>query len=136
MVFVGDGSFQETAQAVSDLTRTKSRNMVFVFNNEDFYGIEQMLVNACFYRKEKEADVYNKLHPWNYEKLAAVFHQEESPCHGVRIETVGDLNRVLLEREDENNPIHKGTLLVRVMLDRTDFPQAIKYKVDEKEGKC
>ncbi|MFT5821746.1 MAG: TPP-dependent 2-oxoacid decarboxylase [Crocinitomix sp.] len=136
MVFVGDGAFQETAQAVSDLTRTKSRNIVFVFNNEDFYGIEQMLVNACFYREEMEADVYNKLHPWNYEKLAAVFHQEETPCHGITIQTIGELKQVLRDRETEDNPIHNGTLLIRVLLDRLDYPEAIKYKVDEKEGEC
>jgi indolepyruvate decarboxylase len=109
---------------------------VFVFNNQDFYGIEQMLVNACFYREEKDADVYNKLHPWQYEKLAAVFHQEDSPCHGVCINTVGDLNKLLADRDDKNSPLHNGTLLVRVMVERLDYPKAIQYKVDDKEGKC
>lgn len=136
LVFVGDGSFQETCQAISDLTRTKTRNIVFVLNNEDFYGIEQMLVDACYYRKEKSADIYNHLHPWQFEKLAAVFHQEQTPCHGVVISTIEELNNLLIEREKQDSAIHQGTLLVRVKLKRHDYPKAIQYKVDEKEGQC
>jgi len=136
LVFVGDGSFQETCQAVSDLTRTKTRNIVFVLNNEDFYGIEQMLVDACYYRKEKPADVYNHLHPWQIEKLAAVFHHEDTPCHGAVVSTNEELTNLLLERENPTSTIHQGTLLVRVKLKRHDYPKAIQYKVDEKEGQC
>ncbi len=136
LVFVGDGSFQETSQAISDLTRSRTRNIVFLLNNEDFYGIEQMLVDACYYRGEKQADVYNHLHPWHYEKLADVFHQENSPCHGAIVSTLEELNALLAKREDSASDIHEGTLLVRVKLDQKDYPKAIQYKVDEKEGQC
>ena len=136
LVFVGDGSFQETSQAISDLTRTKTRNIVFVLNNENFYGIEQMLVDPCFYRNEGEADVYNFLHPWNYEKLADVFHHEETPCHGAIASTLEELSKLLDKRNNPNSGIYNGTLLVRVMLDRGAYPKAIQYKVDEKAGTC
>lgn len=136
LVFVGDGAFQETSQAISDLTRTQTRNIVFVLNNENFYGIEQMLVDPCFYRNEKPAGVYNHLHPWHYEKLAAVFHQERSPCHGAMVSTVQELQALLAERENSGSAIHKGTLLVRVALQRKDYPKAIQYKVDEQQGRC
>ena len=136
LVFVGDGSFQETSTAVSDLTRTRSRNIVFVSNNQDFYGIEQMLVDACYYRDEKPADVYNFLHPWQYEELAKVFHHKETPCHGAVVKTVGELNQLLTRRETPGSDIHEGTLLVRVMLKREDYPKAIKYKVDDAAGTC
>lgn len=134
LVFVGDGSFQETAQAISDLTRTGTRNIVFVLNNQNFYGIEQMLVDACFYRGEREPDIYNLLHPWNYEKLAEVFHTEKTPCHGRTVSTVGELVRMLEDRDTPGSDIHDGTLLLRVVLDRNDYPKAIRYKVDEKRG--
>jgi len=136
LVFVGDGSFQETSNAISDLTRTRSRNIVFVSNNQDFYGIEQMLVDACFYRGEKPADSYNFLHPWQYEQLAKVFNAKGAPCHGAVIGTISELNALLKERETVGSEIHEGTLLVRVLLNREDFPKAIAYKVKEKEGKC
>jgi TPP-dependent 2-oxoacid decarboxylase len=131
LVFVGDGSFQETCQAVSDLTRTRTRNIVFVLNNEDFYGIEQMLVDARFYKGCKVADVYNHIHPWQIEKLADVFHTITTPCHGRSISTIGELKQLLIDREANGSGIDTGTLLVRVKLAQTDYPKAIQYKVDE-----
>ena len=136
LTFVGDGSFQVTAQALSDLARTRLRHIVFVMNNQDFYGIEQMLVDACFFRHEADADIYNEIHPWQYEKLPEVFDQQGYPCHGAKVTTTAELTALLAQRQDPQSDIYHGTLLVRVLLNRDDFPKAIQYKVDDKEGKC
>ena len=81
-------------------------------------------------------DGYNLLHPWHYEKLADVFHTEEKPCHGRVVSTVGALTKMLEDRDNPESGIYEGTLLLRVILDRNDYPKAIQYKVDEKEGNC
>jgi indolepyruvate decarboxylase len=43
LVFVGDGSFQETCQELSTHAKHKLKTVVFVLSNEGFYGVEQML---------------------------------------------------------------------------------------------
>ena len=67
LVFVGDGSFQETVQELSTHARLQQDCVVFVLNNEDFYGIEQMLVHPCYYAgRDEDEGFYNNLHPWSY----------------------------------------------------------------------
>ena len=56
MVFVGDGSFQETCQEISTHTRLGLRSVVFVLDNGHFYGIEQMLVHPCLLRRDRTPD--------------------------------------------------------------------------------
>ena len=55
LVFVGDGSFQETCQEMSTHTRLRHDTVLFVLDNEGFYGIEQMLVHPCYYAGQEPA---------------------------------------------------------------------------------
>ncbi|MFE7296181.1 alpha-keto acid decarboxylase family protein [Streptomyces sp. NPDC057579] len=136
MVFVGDGSFQETCQEMSTHVRHGLRPVVFVLDNEGFYGIEQMLVHPCYYKPNGAppsdgADFYNELHPWHYEKLAEVFGTDKQPMHGCAVTTHDDLTALLKKIGEPSNPINRGPIVVRVALPRRDYPEALQYKIEE-----
>lgn len=127
LVFVGDGSFQETVQELSTHTRLGLRPVLFVLDNQGFYGIEQMLVAPGFYRDPptQEADYYNILHRWRYSALAEVFGTDETPMTAVEVKTGADLSPVL-----DSIDTARGPLLVHVHLSRRDYPEAIRYQVE------
>ncbi|MFI6986114.1 thiamine pyrophosphate-dependent enzyme [Embleya sp. NPDC050154] len=133
LVFVGDGSFQETCQELSTQVRHGLRPVVFVLDNEGFYGIEQMLVHPCYYAENPSegAEFYNNLHVWQYERLADVFGTDKHPMTGVSVRTHTDLETLLTRVTDRNDQINRGPILVRVLLDRRDYPRAMQYKIDE-----
>jgi len=62
VLFVGDGSFQVTAQDLSTMIRYNCKPLVFLVNN-DGYLIERVIVD----RK------YNDVQPWKYHMLPQVF---------------------------------------------------------------
>ncbi|MFE7469472.1 thiamine pyrophosphate-dependent enzyme [Streptomyces sp. NPDC057499] len=136
LVFVGDGSFQEVCQELSTHVRNHLRPVVFVLDNEGFYGIEQMLVSPCYYKEKPSdgADFYNVLHPWRYEKLAEVFGSEKDRMHGRELATHTELESLLLEIADPGNDINHAPILARIRLNRHDYPRALQYKIDEKCG--
>jgi indolepyruvate decarboxylase len=125
IVFVGDGAFQETCQAVSSHRLLGQNTVVFVLAN-GIYGIEQKLVNPNPFRtppKEYQDPLlnqmysYNLLHDWQYEKLMDVFGGE-----GRVVTDVVALSSVLKEidaRPGEN-------FLVHVKLPMRDTPKALK----------
>lgn len=136
MVFVGDGSFQETCQEMSTHVRQGLNPVVFVLDNEAFYGIEQMLIHPCYYKADGKpssdgADFYNELHPWRYEKLAEVFGSEKHPMHGFSVTTHAELSDLFEQIGEPTNPINRGPVVVRVALSRRSYPEALKYKVQE-----
>lgn len=130
LVFVGDGSFQETVQELSTHARLRHDCVVFVLNNEDFYGIEQMLVHPCYYAGHDEDEgFYNLLHPWSYARLAEVFATERTPVTGYAVATHGELEEVLRVIGDGAHPANRGPILVQVRLPRKSHPRAIGYAV-------
>jgi len=132
LVFVGDGSFQETVQELSTHARLKQDCVVFVLNNEDFYGIEQMLVHPCFYAgRDEDEGFYNILHPWSYARLADVFATPSTPVTGFAVATHGELDEVLRVIADTAHPANRGPILVQVRLPRRSFPRAIGYAVKD-----
>lgn len=72
VVFVGDGGFQMTVQALSDIVRTRKGAIVFIFNNA-LYGIEQAFVNVQFYTETQPPDPFCVLHAWDYARLVELF---------------------------------------------------------------
>ncbi|MCQ6961323.1 alpha-keto acid decarboxylase family protein [Mucilaginibacter aquariorum] len=127
VVFVGDGAFQETCQAISTQNKLKHNTIVFVLDN-GIYGIEQMLVNPNPFRGKDKVDydlpdlntvyAYNDMHPWKYAKLVDVFGGK-----GFEVNNMDELEDVLtqLDTITENTIIH-------VHLPKTDIPEAIAYK--------
>ncbi|SDD78846.1 alpha-keto acid decarboxylase family protein [Actinokineospora iranica] len=133
LVFVGDGSFQETCQELSTHVRHGLRPVVFVLDNEGFYGIEQMLVQSCYYTKPPaaDADFYNILHRWNYQALAEVFTTDETKMTAFDVRDLDQVERAFGRIDNPADEINKGPILVRVRLRRDDYPAAVQYKVDE-----
>ncbi len=112
IVIAGDGAFQETCQAVSSYTYLRQNTVVFVLAN-GIYGIEQKIVNPNPFRDQpqsyssREIYEYNKLCPWNYEKLTDVF----GGGNGYVIDTPNQLEEVIStlkesENTDKNSIIH------------------------------
>jgi indolepyruvate decarboxylase len=132
LVFVGDGAFQETCQAVSGHYHYKTNNVVFVLDN-GIYGIEQMLVNPNAFRtgadkidyKERPQQNgvydYNKLNKWNYEKIVDMVGGR-----GAVVNTDGQLRETLtvIDQYPDDN------FVVRVMLDETNIPHSIAYRTE------
>ncbi|WP_316838597.1 alpha-keto acid decarboxylase family protein [Pedobacter gandavensis] len=127
VVFVGDGAFQETCQAISTQNKLKHNTIVFVLDNE-IYGIEQLLVNPNPFRGKDKIDypledlnevyAYNEMHPWKYSKLVDVFG-------GTGFE-VSDME-ALDEALDQLDGI-EGNTIIHVHLPKTSIPEAIAYK--------
>ena len=127
VVFVGDGAFQETCQAISTQNRLKHDTIVFVLDNT-IYGIEQMLTNPNPFRGDKKIDypmkdmndvyVYNDMHQWKYAGLAAVFGGK-----GFEVTTMDDLEKVIKQLDAT-----KENVIVHVHLPKVDIPESIAYK--------
>ncbi len=95
VVFCGDGGFQETAQAASDLIRSTRDVVVFVFNNA-LYGIEQAFVDPYYFVPDKQGqrhppEAFCLLQPWNYAALTDVF----GGGWGATVETMDQLEAAL-----------------------------------------
>ncbi len=128
VVFIGDGAFQETCQAISTQNRLGHDTIVFVLDNT-IYGIEQLLANPNPFRKGKdkidyplkdmnEVYQYNDMHPWNYAKLTEVFGGK-----GFEVTHMHELHNVISKLDKI-----KKNVLVHVHLPKTDIPEAISYK--------
>lgn len=130
VVFVGDGAFQETCQAISTQNKLKHDTVVFVLDN-GIYGIEQMLVNPNPFRGAKKVEYsipdlndiydYNQMHRWKYAKLVDVFGGR-----GFEVSTLDELDEVLkhLDNIKENTIVH-------VNIPKTSIPESIAYKTEE-----
>lgn len=129
MVFVGDGAFQETCQAVSTQNHLKQNTVVFVLDNK-IYGIEQLLVNPNPFRGKDKVDYpqkdlntvypYNELNNWKYSKLTDAFGGI-----GIEVHNLKELDEALkVIRSNE-----KDNFIVHVHIPKTDIPPAIAYKL-------
>lgn len=121
ILFEGDGSFQMTAQALSDLFRNRLDMIIFLINN-DGYTIER-------YIHGMQAG-YNDVHPWRYLDAPTFFGAPvEDPSYPVvtrRVENWGELWDVLA---DEEVAAGKGFCLVEVVMGREDAPEELKSLV-------
>lgn len=130
VVFVGDGAFQETCQAISTQNKLKHDTIVFVLDN-GIYGIEQMLVNPNPFRGEDKVEYsipdlnnvynYNEMHRWKYAKLVDVFGGK-----GFEVSSLDELEEVIKQLDDI-----KENTIVHVNLPKTSIPEAIAYKTEE-----
>ncbi|MCP2029735.1 indolepyruvate decarboxylase [Flavobacterium sp. HSC-32F16] len=130
VVFVGDGAFQETCQAISTQNKLKHDTIVFVLDN-GIYGIEQMLVNPNPFRGAEKVEYsipdlnniydYNQMHRWKYAKLVDVFGGR-----GFEVNSLDELDEVLRRLEDI-----KENTIVHVNIPKTSIPESIAYKTEE-----
>ncbi len=118
IVFEGDGSFQVTCQAMSDIIRYKLDVTIFIINNAG-YTYERWL--------HGEKAEYNDVPAWRYVDAPSFFgarlDDPSYPIYTRRIETCGQLLEVL---EDEKAGDGKGLKVIDVVMDPMDVPSASK----------
>lgn len=111
LLFIGDGSFQVTAQELSRIEYNKLKPIIFIIEN-DGYTIERYIMGM-------NAD-YNDIPEWRYSQLPRVF-SEDSLMMTSDVYTEGELNNILMEVKNAQN----GAFIV-LHLEREDAPEALK----------
>ncbi|KAK3385873.1 thiamine diphosphate-binding protein [Podospora didyma] len=105
IVMVGDGSFQVTAQEVSQMVRFKMPITIILINNRG-YTIEVEIHDGT----------YNKIKNWNYALLMQAFNSTDGHGKGLLANTAGELEdalRVAGENKD-------GPTLIECTIDQDD----------------
>ncbi|KAM0427178.1 hypothetical protein ACHAPT_007605 [Fusarium lateritium] len=112
ILFVGDGSFQLTAQELSTMIRHGLKPTIFVICNDGF-TIERFIhgMNA----------EYNDINEWKYKELVRVFGGEET-CKTFTIKSKDELNDLLV---DEEFKAAECLQFVELYMPREDAPRAL-----------
>jgi indolepyruvate decarboxylase len=112
IVVAGDGGFMMMCQTLSTLRANNINAIVFVMSNH-VYAIEQAFVNLDAFKPGGKFAPYDVLPVWNYVALAEGFGAK-----GFRVETVGELQRVL---DEELKHETKRPALVEVVIPSNDL---------------
>ena len=104
MAFIGDGSFQLTAQEISTMIRYGLNPIIFLINNGG-YTIEVEIHDGP----------YNNIKNWKYSEIVDVFNAEDGNGISFKVNTEGDLQNAI-----KKSVRHKGLSLIEVLIDRDD----------------
>ena len=110
LLFVGDGSFQLTAQEVSTMLRHKLTPIVFLLNN-DGYTIERVIHGMKM--------PYNDIQPWQYAELPKVFGEN---VYTTQVEDEHELESVL----DACKKHRDKLCFIELKLTKEDCPNTLK----------
>ncbi|EFX00900.1 pyruvate decarboxylase [Grosmannia clavigera kw1407] len=113
ILFVGDGSFQLTAQEVSTMIRRGLKPIIFVLCN-DGYTIERFIHGM-------DAE-YNDVQTWHYKELVTAFGATDEQAAKIQVKSVDELNALLT---DEEFIAAKRLQFVEIYLPRDDAPRAL-----------
>ncbi len=108
LLFIGDGSFQETVQELSTMLRHDCKPVIFLINNGG-YTIERGYMG-------KTSD-YNDIAGWAYAKLPKVFRPDTNARSFV-VKTVADLEKALSAPND-------SLIFIESVMDPYDAPAAV-----------
>jgi len=108
LLFVGDGSFQVTAQELSTILRHDHKPVIFLINNGG-YTIERGYLG--------KTEPYNDIANWAYADLPKVFRPDTSARSFV-VKTSGDLEKALSAPNDT-------MIFVESIMDACDAPAAV-----------
>ena len=108
LLFIGDGSFQVTAQELSTILRHDHKPVIFLINNGG-YTIERGYLG--------KTEPYNDVANWAYADLPKVFHPD-STARSFVVKTCGDLQDALSAPNDT-------MIFVESIMDPTDAPAAV-----------
>jgi indolepyruvate decarboxylase len=108
LLFVGDGSFQVTAQELSTILRHDHKPVIFLINNGG-YTIERGYLG--------KTEPYNDIANWTYADLPKVFRPDTSARSFV-VKTCGDLQNALSAPNDT-------MIFVESIMDPHDAPTAV-----------
>ncbi|KAF5022768.1 hypothetical protein F66182_5183 [Fusarium sp. NRRL 66182] len=112
ILFVGDGSFQLTAQELSTMIRHGLKPTIFVICNDGF-TIERFIHGMDA--------VYNDINNWKYKDLVSVFGGEKT-CKTFQIKTKDELNELLTNKEFN---AAECLQFVELYMPREDAPRAL-----------
>ncbi|KAL6866428.1 hypothetical protein ACO1O0_002539 [Amphichorda felina] len=105
ILMVGDGSFQMTAQEVSQMVRLKVPIVIFLMNNRG-YTIEVEIHDG----------LYNRIKNWDYAGLVEMFNADDGHARGCKAATGRQLEQAI-ELAKANK---KGPTLIECMIDQDD----------------
>jgi indolepyruvate decarboxylase len=108
LLFIGDGSFQETAQELSTMLRHDCKPVIFLINNGG-YTIERGYMG-------KTAD-YNDIARWAYAELPKVF-RPDTTARSFVVKTVADLHDALSAPND-------SLVFIESVMDPYDAPAPV-----------
>ncbi|MDQ2842792.1 MAG: thiamine pyrophosphate-binding protein [Acidobacteriota bacterium] len=108
VLFIGDGSFQLTAQELSTILRHNLKPIVFLLNN-DGYTIERAILGP--------SSSYNDINMWRYSEFPRVFDTGEKAV-SCMVRKPDELLSALSHAPDK-------LLFVEVILDRGDMPKGM-----------
>jgi indolepyruvate decarboxylase len=108
LLFVGDGSFQETAQELSTMLRHGHKPVIFLINNGG-YTIERGYMG--------KTETYNDIATWAYAELPKVF-DPGTTARSFVVRTVADLEKALSAPNDT-------MIFIESIMDRYDAPAAV-----------
>ena len=109
-LFVGDGSFQLTAQEISTLMRHKKNPTIFLINNSG-YTIERIIQGATMN--------YNDIHSWSNSKLPSIFNDHFT---SYQVKSPQELESTLKELKTPSDKLR----FVEVFLPKMDCPELLK----------
>jgi indolepyruvate decarboxylase len=105
IAMIGDGSFQLTAQEVSQMIRLKLPVIIFLINNHG-YTIEVEIHDGP----------YNNIKNWDYAGLISAFNAEDGQGRGLRATNGGELNEAIKVALGNR----EGPTLIECVIDRDD----------------
>ncbi len=108
LLFVGDGSFQETAQELSTMLRHDCKPVIFLINNGG-YTIERGYMG--------KTETYNDIATWAYADLPKVF-RPDTTARSFVVKTVADLHNALSAPNDT-------MIFIESVMDPHDAPAAV-----------
>lgn len=109
VLFVGDGSFQLTAQALSTVSRQGLTPIVFLINN-DGYTVERLIHGVH--------RVYNDIQMWNYTGFASSLG---SNVYTAKVRTENELETVLEQLDQHTDKLR----FVEICMDQMDTPKIL-----------
>jgi indolepyruvate decarboxylase len=108
LLFVGDGSFQLTAQEVSTILRHDYKPVIFLINNGGY------LIERCYLGKTSR---FNDVANWAYADLPKVF-RPDTTARSFVVKTVADLETALRAPNDT-------LIFIESIMDPFDAPTAV-----------
>lgn len=111
ILFMGDGSFQVSAQALSRMIYNKQNPIIFLIDN-DGYTIERYIMGM-------KRD-YNDIPKWDYSLLPQAFSKGQSNMKTAEARTQGELEEILKTLDDVNEGI-----IITVYMHQEDSPEVM-----------
>lgn len=110
IAFIGDGSFQVTAQAVSTMLRHRQTPVIFLLNN-DGYTIERVIHGPN--------EIYNDIQMWDYTAFVKSMTLDKKQVYTATVKTLEELRKELKHLPKDQ------LVFIEVILERMDVPQAL-----------